>query len=155
MTVSAPPRTKDFGLRCRRMVCLGENADRQMSSDMIKIKRGLDIPLAGAPSGEVDAAVTTRAAGLLGADYHGMKPTMAVQVGRYRQTGRRALYRQKVRRAFATPHQPVDAYPPLIAAQSALSSQWSSRLMATRPRLLTNILPRRRESCLPRPSKIS
>ena len=62
-------------------VCLAENADRQMSSDMIKIKRGLDIPLAGAPSGELDTAVTTRAAALLGADYHGMKPTMAVQVG--------------------------------------------------------------------------
>ncbi|MGB2419018.1 MAG: Na(+)-translocating NADH-quinone reductase subunit A, partial [Luminiphilus sp.] len=44
-------------------------------------KRGLDIPLAGAPSGELDTSVTTRAAGLLGADYHGMKPTMAVQVG--------------------------------------------------------------------------
>jgi Na+-transporting NADH:ubiquinone oxidoreductase subunit A len=52
-----------------------------MSSDMIKIKRGLNIPLAGAPSGKLDTAVTTRAAGLLGADYHGMKPTMAVQVG--------------------------------------------------------------------------
>ena len=52
-----------------------------MSSDMIKIKRGLDIPLAGAPSGELDTGVTTRAAALLGADYHGMKPTMAVQVG--------------------------------------------------------------------------
>ena len=52
-----------------------------MSSDMIKIKRGLNIPLAGAPSGELDTAVTTRAAALLGADYHGMKPTMAVQVG--------------------------------------------------------------------------
>ena len=52
-----------------------------MSSSMIKIKRGLDIPLAGAPSGELDTAVTTRAAALLGADYHGMKPTMAVQVG--------------------------------------------------------------------------
>ena len=52
-----------------------------MISDMIKIKRGLDIPLAGAPSSEVDTAMTTRAAGLLGADYHGMKPTMAVQVG--------------------------------------------------------------------------
>ena len=52
-----------------------------MSSDMIKIKRGLDIPLAGAPSGDLDTGVTTRAAGLLGADYHGMKPTMAVQVG--------------------------------------------------------------------------
>ena len=60
---------------------MGENADRQMSSDMIKIKRGLDIPLAGAPSGELDTGVTTRAAALLGADYHGMKPTMAVQVG--------------------------------------------------------------------------
>jgi Na+-transporting NADH:ubiquinone oxidoreductase subunit A len=63
------------------MVCLGENADRQMSSDMIKIKRGLDIPLAGAPSGALDTGVTTRAAALLGADYLGMKPTMAVQVG--------------------------------------------------------------------------
>ncbi len=52
-----------------------------MSSDMIKIKRGLDIPLAGAPSGELDTGVTTRAAALLGADYLGMKPTMAVQVG--------------------------------------------------------------------------
>ena len=52
-----------------------------MSSDMIKIKRGLDIPLAGAPSGELDTSVSTRATGLLGADYHGMKPTMAVQVG--------------------------------------------------------------------------
>ncbi len=48
---------------------------------MIKIKRGLDIPLVGAPSGELDTAVTTRAAALLGADYHGMKPTMAIQVG--------------------------------------------------------------------------
>jgi Na+-transporting NADH:ubiquinone oxidoreductase subunit A len=52
-----------------------------MSSDMIKIKRGLDIPLAGAPSGALDTGVTTRAAALLGADYLGMKPTMAVQVG--------------------------------------------------------------------------
>ena len=48
---------------------------------MIKIKRGLDIPLAGAPSGELDISLTTRAAGLLGADYHGMKPTKAVQGG--------------------------------------------------------------------------
>ena len=41
-----------------------------MSSDMIKIKRGLDIPLAGAPSGELDTGVTTRAAALLGAETH-------------------------------------------------------------------------------------
>lgn len=48
---------------------------------MIKIKRGLDIPLAGAPAQELDTSLTTRAAALIGPDYHGMKPTMAVQVG--------------------------------------------------------------------------
>ncbi|MDG2461070.1 MAG: Na(+)-translocating NADH-quinone reductase subunit A [Luminiphilus sp.] len=48
---------------------------------MIKIKRGLDIPLAGAPVGEIDTSVPVRAVALIGPDYHGMKPTMAVQVG--------------------------------------------------------------------------
>ena len=48
---------------------------------MIKIKRGLDIPLAGAPSAEIESAPATRAVALLGGDYHGMKPTMAAQVG--------------------------------------------------------------------------
>jgi Na+-transporting NADH:ubiquinone oxidoreductase subunit A len=56
-------------------------AAMQMSTNMIKIKRGLNIPLAGAPSVEVDPSLATRAVALLGADYHGMKPTMAVQVG--------------------------------------------------------------------------
>ncbi len=58
-----------------------ENAVTQMSIDMIKIKRGLDIPLAGAPSAEIESAPATRAVALLGGDYHGMKPTMAAQVG--------------------------------------------------------------------------
>ena len=58
-----------------------ENAVTQMSIDMIKIKRGLDIPLAGAPSAEIESAPATRAVALLGGDYHGKKPTMAVQVG--------------------------------------------------------------------------
>jgi Na+-transporting NADH:ubiquinone oxidoreductase subunit A len=62
-------------------VCVAENAVTQMSIDMIKIKRGLDIPLAGAPSAEIENAPATRAVALLGGDYHGMKPTMAVQVG--------------------------------------------------------------------------
>jgi len=51
------------------------------SIDMIKIKRGLDIPLAGAPIGEIDDSLPVRAVALIGPDYHGMKPTMAVQVG--------------------------------------------------------------------------
>ena len=51
------------------------------SIDMIKIKRGLDIPLAGAPIGEIDDLLPVRAVALIGPDYHGMKPTMAVQLG--------------------------------------------------------------------------
>jgi|TARA_B100001059_G_scaffold32199_2_gene25941 Na+-transporting NADH:ubiquinone oxidoreductase subunit A len=65
----------------RAKACVVENAVTQMSIDMIKIKRGLDIPLAGAPSAEIESAPATRAVALLGGDYHGMKPTMAVQVG--------------------------------------------------------------------------
>jgi len=62
-------------------MCLAYNAAMQMSSNMIKIKRGLDIPLAGAPAQELDTSLSTRAVALLGPDYQGMKPTMAVQVG--------------------------------------------------------------------------
>ena len=52
-----------------------------MSTDMIKIQKGLSIPLAGAPASELDQSVTVRAVALLGDDYPGMKPTMAVQAG--------------------------------------------------------------------------
>lgn len=48
---------------------------------MIKIKRGLNLPIAGEPSPTIEegSAVTTVA--VIGYDYHGMKPTMAVAVG--------------------------------------------------------------------------
>jgi len=48
---------------------------------MIKIKRGLDLPIAGAPAQRIEAARPVRSVALVGYDYHGMKPTMAVQVG--------------------------------------------------------------------------
>ncbi len=48
---------------------------------MIKIKRGLDLPISGAPERRIDAARAVRSVAILGCDYHGMKPTMAVQVG--------------------------------------------------------------------------
>ncbi len=68
-----------FGGLVALQVC---SAPRQhmRAGDMIQIKRGLDIPLAGAP----DQLVTqskVRSVALLGADYVGMKPTMLVQVG--------------------------------------------------------------------------
>jgi len=46
-----------------------------------KNRKGLDLPIAGAPEPSVDAARQPRYVALLGADYVGMKPTMHVQVG--------------------------------------------------------------------------
>jgi Na+-transporting NADH:ubiquinone oxidoreductase subunit A len=48
---------------------------------MIKISRGLDIPLEGAPDQRIEDASPARAVAVLGADYVGLKPTMAVAEG--------------------------------------------------------------------------
>lgn len=48
---------------------------------MIKIKKGLDLPISGKPEQVVEAARSVRSVALLGADYPGMKPTMLVQEG--------------------------------------------------------------------------
>ena len=48
---------------------------------MIKIKKGLDLPLAGAPASHIDAAPAPRSVALLGPDYIGLRPTMRVQEG--------------------------------------------------------------------------
>lgn len=48
---------------------------------MIKIKSGLDLPISGAPEQRIETARAVRSVAVLGCDYHGMKPTMAVQVG--------------------------------------------------------------------------
>ncbi len=48
---------------------------------MIKITRGLDLPILGAPEQSIDSARRVRSVALLGNDYVGMKPTMAVKVG--------------------------------------------------------------------------
>lgn len=48
---------------------------------MIRIKRGLDLPITGAPVQRIEAARPVRSVAVIGFDYHGMKPTMDVQVG--------------------------------------------------------------------------
>ncbi|MDR1854969.1 MAG: Na(+)-translocating NADH-quinone reductase subunit A [Azoarcus sp.] len=48
---------------------------------MIRIKRGLDLPVAGAPAQRIEVGKPVDSVALIGYDYHGMKPTMAVQVG--------------------------------------------------------------------------
>lgn len=48
---------------------------------MIRIKRGLDLPIVGAPEQSIELPRPVHSVALLGADYPGLKPTMVVQVG--------------------------------------------------------------------------
>lgn len=48
---------------------------------MINIKRGLDLPIAGAPAQRIEAGRPVRSVAVVGFDYPTMKSTMAVQVG--------------------------------------------------------------------------
>lgn len=48
---------------------------------MITIKKGLDLPIAGEPSALIENGPVIRSAALIGPDYIGMKPTLAVEVG--------------------------------------------------------------------------
>jgi len=48
---------------------------------MIRIKRGLNLPISGAPEQLLAGEFRPREVAILGRDYVGMKPTMAVQVG--------------------------------------------------------------------------
>jgi Na+-transporting NADH:ubiquinone oxidoreductase subunit A len=48
---------------------------------MTRIKRGLDLPISGAPRQQIEPGQTVKRVALIGFDYHGMRPTMTVQVG--------------------------------------------------------------------------
>ncbi|MDY0206384.1 MAG: Na(+)-translocating NADH-quinone reductase subunit A [Pseudomonas sp.] len=48
---------------------------------MIKIKRGLDLPMTGTPAQRIEAARPVHSVAVIGFDYNGMKPTMQVQEG--------------------------------------------------------------------------
>ena len=48
---------------------------------MIKIKRGLDLPITGAPRQVIEDGPRVRTVAVLGGDYMGMKPTMEVREG--------------------------------------------------------------------------
>jgi len=48
---------------------------------MIKVRRGLDLPISGAPEQVVYDGPTVSQVALVGLDYQGMKPTMAVREG--------------------------------------------------------------------------
>ncbi|MGI5308540.1 Na(+)-translocating NADH-quinone reductase subunit A [Rheinheimera sp. WS51] len=48
---------------------------------MIKLKKGLDIPLSGSPKQEISTGNSIKTVAVLGEEYVGMRPTMSVEVG--------------------------------------------------------------------------
>lgn len=54
---------------------------------MIKLNKGLDLPIAGAPEQVIQEGPLTRSVALIGYDYVGMKPTMLVKEGERVTTG--------------------------------------------------------------------
>ena len=48
---------------------------------MIKIKKGLDLPIKGAPAQQIGETISVAKVAILGEEYVGMRPTMHVQVG--------------------------------------------------------------------------
>ena len=61
---------------------------------MIKIKKGLNIPINGKPAEEINDSKNSRSVAILGDDYIGMKPTMLVEVGDEVRLGQ-ALFEDK------------------------------------------------------------
>ncbi|MBD2859097.1 Na(+)-translocating NADH-quinone reductase subunit A [Spongiibacter sp. KMU-158] len=54
---------------------------------MIKVTKGLDVPIVGAPAQRIEDGPTPRSVAVIGFDYEGMKPTMAVKEGDRVKTG--------------------------------------------------------------------
>jgi Na+-transporting NADH:ubiquinone oxidoreductase subunit A len=63
---------------------------------VVRSRRGLDLPLAGAPSGTIEAARMVSSVALLGPDFPGLKPALQVEVGDRVQLGQ-ALIEDKQR----------------------------------------------------------
>jgi Na+-transporting NADH:ubiquinone oxidoreductase subunit A len=61
---------------------------------MIKVKKGLNVPISGTPADSLDASKKVRSVALLGSDYNGMKPTMLVEEGNSVKIGQ-ALFEDK------------------------------------------------------------
>ncbi len=57
------------------------DANSDNTSTMIRIKKGLDLPISGGPEQVVEDARAVRSVAVLGEDYPGMKPTMLVREG--------------------------------------------------------------------------
>ena len=71
---------------------------------MIKTNKGLDLPISGSPSMDLDSSTAINSAAILGADYVGLKPTMMVDEGDSVQSGQKIFENKKNPGTFVTSH---------------------------------------------------
>ena len=62
---------------------------------MIRIKKGLDLPIAGSPEDKISNPKKPRSVGLIGADYHGLKASILVEQGEEVRLGQPILIDKK------------------------------------------------------------
>ena len=63
---------------------------------MIKIKKGLNIPINGEPTEDINVSKNSRSVAILGDDYVGMKPTMLVEEGEDEKLGQPLFEDKKI-----------------------------------------------------------
>ena len=71
---------------------------------MIKTNKGLDLPISGNPSMDLDSSTAINSVAILGADYVGLKPTMMVDEGDIVQSGQKLFENKKNPGTFITSH---------------------------------------------------
>lgn len=71
---------------------------------MIKTKKGLDLPISGSPSGDIDSSTAINSVAVLGADYVGLKPTMMVDEGDTVRSGQKLFENKKNPGTYITAH---------------------------------------------------
>jgi len=69
---------------------------------MIKITKGLTLPITGAPEKKIDEAVHVKSVALVGSDYNGMKPSVLVQEGDKVKKGQKLFEDKKCPGVFFT-----------------------------------------------------
>ncbi len=71
---------------------------------MIKTNKGLDLPISGSPSMDLDSSTAINSVAILGADYVGLKPTMMIDEGDSVQSGQKIFENKKNPGTFVTSH---------------------------------------------------
>ena len=92
---------------------------------MIKINRGLDLPISGAPEQIIYDGPRTRSVAVIGYDYVGMKPTMEVKEGDRVKTGQ-VIFTDKKTEGVKYTAPATASFRPSTVVRSALYNRLSS-----------------------------